>query len=210
MLWDKIVNIDLHWFWDTVIIFLIGKFILRLGGRKSISQMTITQTIVMVGIGSLLIQPLSGNTLIVTLIISLLFTILMVVVEYVEVKLDSWETLFTGKAVMVIENGKPKINNLKKLRMSVDRLETRLRQSGISSIQDVKYGTIEVSGQLGYELMENKKPMTKEDYKNIMNELSQIKKAMGLSESKIPAKNNSNNIFEEISSKKFEGNKKEP
>lgn len=210
MLWDKIVNIDLHWFWDTVIIFLIGKFILRLGGRKSISQMTITQTIVMVGIGSLLIQPLSGNTLIVTLIISLLFTILMVVVEYVEVKLDSWETLFTGKAVMVIENGKPKINNLKKLRMSVDRLETRLRQSGISSIQDVKYGTIEVSGQLGYELMENKKPMTKEDYKNIMNELSQIKKAMGLSESKIPSKNNSNNIFEEISSKKFEGNKKEP
>jgi len=210
MLWDKIANIDLHWFWDTVIIFLIGKFILRLGGRKSISQMTITQTIVMVGIGSLLIQPLSGNTLIITLLISLLFTLLMVLVEYLEVKLDSWETLFTGKAVMVIENGKPKINNLKKLRMSIDRLETRLRQSGISSIQDVKYGTIEVSGQLGYELMENKKPMTKEDYKNLMKELNQIKKAMGLTECKMPPKSTSNNIFEEVNSKKYEGNKKEP
>lgn len=211
MIWDKIVNIELHWFWDTIIIFLIGKFVLRLGGRKSISQMTITQTIVMVGIGSLLIQPLSGNNLVVTLIISLLFTFLMICTEYLEVKIDLWETFFTGKSVMVIENGEPKINNLKKMRMSIDRLETRLRQSGISSIEDVKYGTIEVSGQLGYELMENKKPMTKEDYNNIMNEINQIKLFMGINDNKKPLSlNNSNDIFEEISSKKFEGNKREP
>ena len=79
------------------------------------------------------------------------------------------------------------------------------------TIQDVKYGTIEVSGQLGYELMENKKPMTKEDYKHIMKELEQIKKTMGINENKKPSPSNkSNNLFEEINSKKFEGNKKEP
>ena len=44
---------DYSLIWKTIVIFLAGKFILRLGGRKSISQMTITQTIVMVGIGSL-------------------------------------------------------------------------------------------------------------------------------------------------------------
>ncbi|MBP1925181.1 uncharacterized membrane protein YcaP (DUF421 family) [Sedimentibacter acidaminivorans] len=211
MIWDKIANIELHWFWDTIIIFIIGKFVLRLGGRKSISQMTITQTIVMVGIGSLLIQPLSGNNLVITLIISLLFTFLMIGTEYLEVKIDLWETFFTGKSVMVIENGEPKINNLKKLRMSIDRLETRLRQSGISSIKDVKYGTIEVSGQLGYELMENKKPMTKEDYNNIINEINQIKLFVGINDNKRPLSlNNNNDIFEEINSKKYEGNKKEP
>ncbi|MVX65364.1 DUF421 domain-containing protein [Clostridium chromiireducens] len=46
--------------------------------------------------------------------------------------------------------------------MTIDRLETRLRQAGISStissINDVKYVTIEVSGQLGYELKYDKEP----------------------------------------------------
>ncbi|MEL7649952.1 MAG: YetF domain-containing protein [Sedimentibacter sp.] len=210
MTWNDFINIDLHWFWDTIIIFMVGKFILRLGGRKSISQMTITQTIVMVGIGSLLIQPVSGNTLINTLLISLLFTILMIVTEYAEVKVDLWETFFTGKSLLVIENGVPVIKNLKKIRMSMDRLETRLRQSGISSIEDVKYGTIEVSGQLGYELKDSKKPMTREDYKILMQEISQIKDALGLKPSSIPTDKQQNNIFEELINKKFEGNKKEP
>lgn len=44
---------DIHWIWQTILIFYIGRFILRLGGRKSISQMTITQVIVMIGLGSL-------------------------------------------------------------------------------------------------------------------------------------------------------------
>ncbi|WP_291299959.1 YetF domain-containing protein [Desulfosporosinus sp. BICA1-9] len=39
-----------------------------------------------------------------------------------------------------------------------------MRQVGISSIEDVQYGTIEVSGQLGYSLKDNKKPLTKEDF----------------------------------------------
>ena len=209
MILDKLLSTDLHWFWDTIIIFFIGKFILRLGGRKSISQMTITQTIVMVGIGSLLIQPISGNNIFVTLLVSLLFTSLMIITEYLEVKVDIWETFFTGKSVMVIENGLPIIKNLKKMRMSVDRLETRLRQSGISSIEDVKYGTIEVSGQLGYELFDNKKPMTKEDYKIIMQEISQIKEAFGLKPTVVPENKQQNNIFEEINNKKYEGNKNE-
>lgn len=210
MTWNNLLNIDLHWFWETIIIFIVGKFILRLGGRKSISQMTITQTIVMVGIGSLLIQPVSGNNIFTTLLISLLFTVLMIVTEYVEVKADLWETFFTGKSLLVIENGVPVIKNLKKIRMSMDRLETRLRQSGISSIEDVKYGTIEVSGQLGYELKDSKKPMTREDYKILMQEISQIKDALGLKPSSIPTDKQQNNIFEELINKKFEGNKKEP
>ncbi|GAA4061212.1 hypothetical protein GCM10022410_05330 [Amphibacillus indicireducens] len=54
---------DLHWIWQTVLIFYVGRIILRLGGRKSISQMTITQVIVMIGIGSLLIQPVADKGL---------------------------------------------------------------------------------------------------------------------------------------------------
>ena len=68
-----------------------------------------------------------------------------------------------GKAVLVIQNGQVLSRNLKKLRMSVDQLESKLREQGISAITDVKTGTIEISGQLGYELVDEAKPITFRD-----------------------------------------------
>jgi uncharacterized membrane protein YcaP (DUF421 family) len=203
-------RVELDWIWHSILIFFIGKLILRLGGRKSISQMTITQTIVMIGIGSLLIKPVSGKGLVVTFGAAFVITLLMIATEYLEVKIDLWETIFTGKAVNVIENGKPNIRNLSKLRMSIDRLETRLRQDGISSIADVQHGTIEVSGQLGYELVESKKPLTKEDLAVLMNEISHIKQALGVNTQFQASQNRQKNIFTEINTKKYEGNKNEP
>lgn len=203
-------TVELNWIWHTILIFYVGKFILRVGGRKSISQMTITQVIVMIGIGSLLIQPISGKGLIITFGAALLLTILMIITEYFEMKVDFLETVFTGKAVVVIENGIPNIENLKKIRMSIDRLETRLRQSGISSMEDVQYATIEVSGQLGYQLKDNKKPLTKEDFNILMAEVSQLKQAVGCYIQTPINQSQGNDIFAEINNKNFEGNKNEP
>lgn len=200
---------ELSWIWHAIIIFFIGTFILRVGGRKSISQMTIAQTVVMIGLGSLLIQPLAGRGLTITFLSAFLLTILMIIAEYLQVKIDPIETLFSGKSVMVVENGTLNLNNLRRLRLSVDKLETRLRQVGVSSIDDLKYATIEVSGQLGYELKESKKPLTKEDFNILMNEISQIKAALGSNIPPHPPSSSGNNIFKEINSKIFEG-KKEP
>lgn len=199
---------DLNWIWQSILIFIVGTFILRIGGRKSISQMTISQTIVMIGLGSLLIQPVSGKGLLVTFLAAGILTILMIITEYLEIKIDFLETMFSGKAVIVIENGKPNIKNLKKLRMSIDRLETRLRQSGISSIEDVQYATIEVSGQLGYELKNNKRPLNQEDFIKLMSEIYELKSM--ISNKAKPESYENNNIFKEIKGGKFEGNKNEP
>lgn len=200
---------DLHWIWQTILIFYIGKVILRIGGRKSISQMSINQVIVMIGIGSLLIQPVADKGLFHTFAVAFLITILMVVTEYLEVKFDILETISTGKAKVVIEDGQLNMTNLKKIRMSVDQLETRLRQSGVSSIGDVKYATVEVSGQLGYELMETKKLATKADLSLVMDEIAQLKKAFGMNTKSQSKEKQANNIFDEVKNKNFEG-KNEP
>jgi uncharacterized membrane protein YcaP (DUF421 family) len=201
------IYMDYSWIWKSILIFFVGKFILRIGGRKSISQMTITQTIVMVGIGSLLIQPVAGNNVWVTFGVAIIITFLMILTEYLEVKIDFFETVFSGKSLVVIENGNINIKNLKKIRMTVDRLETRLRQSGVSSIQDVKYATIEVSGQIGYELKDDKKPLTKEDFMTIMAEITKVNESIMKN---VTAKSDQGNIFKEVKNKSKEGNKNEP
>ena len=118
---------DFHWIWQTILIFYGGRLILRLAGRKSISQMTITQVVVMIGIGSLLIQPIAEEGVFRTLAVGVLITGLMVLTEYLEVKFDKLETISTGKAKIVIEDGQLNLKNLKKLRMSVDRLENTIK-----------------------------------------------------------------------------------
>lgn len=159
---------DLNLIWQTLLIFIVGTIYLRISGRKTISQMTIPQTVIMIAIGTLLIQPVSGRGLWTTFGIAGILVLSLILAEYIQLKFNKTETFITGKAVPVIQNGMLMENNLKKLRLTVDKLEERLRQVGITSIQDVQYATIESNGQLGYTLVPKKQPATKEDIQNLI------------------------------------------
>ncbi|MCM3405965.1 DUF421 domain-containing protein [Cytobacillus oceanisediminis] len=159
---------DLNLIWQTILIFVIGSILLRISGRRSISQMTIPQTVIMIGIGTLLIQPVTGKGLWTTFGVAFLLILSLIVTEYLQLKFDGGETIISGKAVPVIENGTLNEKNLQKLRLPVDKLEARLRQSGISAINDVEFATLESSGQLGYILKQQKQPATKEDIQNLI------------------------------------------
>ncbi|RBW68156.1 DUF421 domain-containing protein [Bacillus taeanensis] len=159
---------EFQWIWKAILIVFIGTMLLRLGGRKSISQMTVAQTVIMISIGTLLIQPVSEKNVWVTFLIAGLLIATLITMEYLQLKFDKFENLITGKAVMVIENGILNEKQLKKVRLTVDQLEMRLRQHNISKISDVKWATIETSGQLGFELKDAFKPATKGDLDKIL------------------------------------------
>ncbi|HZG81912.1 MAG TPA: DUF421 domain-containing protein [Brevibacillus sp.] len=176
--------------WQTVGVIIVGTLLLRIAGRKSISQMTMAQVVVMIGIGTLLIQPISGHGYWTTFVLALILVAGMIVIEYLGLKFNLFETMLTGKSVLVIENGQLILKNMQKLRLTVDKLEMRLRQAGISSISDVEWATIEVSGNLGYQLKLEKQPATKEDIQRL---IDRIESRIPKTEPFIP-----NNIFAEI------------
>ncbi|SDI26459.1 DUF421 domain-containing protein [Natribacillus halophilus] len=155
-------------FLQAVIIYVGGTTILRISGRRSISQMTIPQTAIMIGIGSLMIQPLTGNGTWWTLAIAFVLILCLIATEILQIKFNRAENVISGKAVPVIENGTLHEKNLKKLLLPVDKLEARLREAGIASMEDVEMATIESSGQLGYTLKPGKQPATKEDIQNLV------------------------------------------
>lgn len=155
----------------TLILISAGSVLLRISGRKSISQMTIPQTIIMISIGSLIVQPIAGKSVRNTLITATVFIIFLMVLEYLQTKFDFMEALMTGRSVSVIENGALIQKNLKKLRMTADQLEMRLRQQGISKISDVKTATLEPNGQIGYELMRSARPVTIGDLEQMLGSL---------------------------------------
>ncbi|PID20894.1 hypothetical protein CSV61_11735 [Sporosarcina sp. P3] len=191
---------DLNLVWQTVLIFIIGTIFLRIGGRKTISQMTIPQTVIIISIGTLLIQPVAGHGLKNTFMVAGLLILLLLAAEYIQLKIDKAEGTLSGKAVPVIENGTLNESNLKKHRLTVDRLEERLRQVGVTHISDVQYATLETSGQLGYTLKSNKQPATKQDIQDLHDLISN-------NNTKTPrhSANQSNNIFTETLQENIQG-----
>ncbi|QGH36834.1 DUF421 domain-containing protein [Gracilibacillus salitolerans] len=154
---------DLHFIWKAIVVVIGGILILRLAGRKSISQLTVAQTVMMIAVGSLIIQPVGDRNIWITMVITFLMVSTLLFIEYIVLKSDTLETFIYGKSLIVVEDGQINESNLKKLRLTVDMLEVRLRQQNIQHFSDLKWATIESNGQLGYMLKSNKQYATKED-----------------------------------------------
>ncbi|WML55886.1 hypothetical protein RCG25_13085 [Neobacillus sp. PS2-9] len=73
--------------WKAVLIVLFGTLILRIAGKKTISQMTIAETVIMIAIGSLLIQPVAGEKLGNTFLVGAVLVATLITLEFLQIKL---------------------------------------------------------------------------------------------------------------------------
>ncbi|RIW38433.1 DUF421 domain-containing protein [Bacillus salacetis] len=162
---------DFDLIWKAVLIVIGGTLLLRVAGRKSISQMTLAQVVIMIGLGSLLVQPLVGKSVWSTLTVGLILVLTLVIMEFIQIKNDPMEKFITGRSKVVIHEGVLQQNTLKKLRLTVDQLEMKLRQNQVSDMADVQFATLEPNGQLGIILKPNKQPAIKEDIQQLRLEI---------------------------------------
>jgi len=193
--------LDLNFIWKAIVTVIGGVLILRLAGRKSISQLTVAQTVMMIAVGSLIIQPVSERNIWITMLITFLMVITLLLIEYIVLKSDTLENLIYGKSLTVVENGQINESNLKKLRLTVDMLEVRLRQQNIRSISDIQWATIESNGQLGYMLKPDKQYATKEDI-NMLKSLIELNQSSPPSQTTISQTSLSDDIFTEVKNRK--------
>ncbi|WP_336775992.1 DUF421 domain-containing protein [Paenibacillus sp. MMO-58] len=170
----------------------VSILLLRLAGRKSISQMTMPQLGILLTVGAIMGSEVSGKGALKTIVAAAVFIAVLVGVEWLTTKSNTAERLLKGVAIPVIENGEMKIENLRKLRISVDDLEKRLRMIGVSAFQDVKSATIEVNGELGYELFPHAKPVTIRDLETL------LKSYFPLANASHTVTSDSRNIFSEV------------
>lgn len=165
---------EFDWIWKAILIVLAGTFLLRLAGRKSISQMTLAQTVIMIGIGSLLIQPLAGKSVWTTIGVGFILILTLIFMEYIQIKGNIFERILTGNAKVLIEKGILQEKNLKKLRFTVDQLEMNLRQENISKVSDVEWATLEPNGRIGFILKQEAQPVTKKEFQELTQLMAEV------------------------------------
>lgn len=193
--------IDFHpsWLWKAVVIILFGILLIRISGRKSISQMTIPQTVIMISIGTLLVQPISGKSVTLSFVIGAIFVFTLFLIDLIQLKWDWAESLFSGHAKIIIKNGRLRPIRLKKMKMTVDHIEMQLRQMGIERIEDVEMATVEQSGQIGYLLVSGQRPATKADIAELRDDLNVIARALKVQLPSAQSKKQpDSNLFTEI------------
>ena len=98
-------------FFETVgkslLLVVAGILILRIAGRKSISQMTLATTVVMISVGSIIIQPIVETSIWRTVVATATFIAALVTLEWLQLKFNFLETFISGKAKTLVENGQP-------------------------------------------------------------------------------------------------------
>lgn len=198
---------DLDWIWKGAAIVLVGTFLLRMSGRKTISQMTLAETVLMISIGTLLVQPVANKNIWVAFAIGAIFVLTLLIMEYVQLKSDGIEKIITGKSKTLIANGSLKEKNMAKLRITVDQLEMNLRQNNVSKIEDVEWATLEPNGKLGFMLKQEAQPVTKKEFQQLQQAVNEQLSAQSQLQkvtqqlNEIQKQLNEPNIFKEVEDK---------
>jgi len=137
----------------------------RLMGKREISQLTFFDYIVGISIGSITGNLITNTTLsFLTLLPAIIvFSSLQIIISYITLKSPSLRTLFKGTKTVLIENGNINEKNMRKTRINLDELTSKLREKNVFKFQDVEFAFIETDGQFSVQKKGNKQPVTPSD-----------------------------------------------
>jgi uncharacterized membrane protein YcaP (DUF421 family) len=160
--------VKLDFLWEAPAVLTAGFFLLRIIGKKAVGQLTGIEVVTLLATASMIGHAVAGGGLWETVSVLCLFAALLITVQFLALKFDTVERWMMGRACVVVQDGQIIPGNLKKMRMTVDQLEAKLREKGISSFADLKTATIEMSGELGYELTREAKPVTLRELESLL------------------------------------------
>jgi len=158
---QKIIEIIMRSISAYITLLILGRLI----GRKLISRITFFDFLVGVTIGSLAVRMALGSedSLLLAIISAIVITILVLITDYLNIKSFNFRKLIDGKPVILISNGKILDYNLKKVRITINKLMMKLREKDIFNAEDVEFAIIESDGEISVLPKSNKQPITTED-----------------------------------------------
>lgn len=180
----------------SIVVAVVCFFIVRLGGKKSVSQMTMPQFVMMITVGSLIAHPLAESRSILGTYISVfIFVMIQIILEKIALNSKQAETYIDSEPTVLIKNGVIQVDKMKKERMTIDQLEAELRTLGIKNINELRTCTLEVNGSIGYEKKKGYESLTYNDFVTLMNLNN---KANNLQNQNKPKEKSKQNMFDEV------------
>ncbi len=156
----------LNTFVRVSIIYLVVLIVMRLMGKREISQMQPFELVIAIMIADLASVPMADTGIpifngIIPILALLLFQL---IISLINLKSITLRKIVCGKPRMLIYRGKIDDGALKKEKITINELQERLRQNNIFSIGDVEYAILETSGQISVIQKPEKRTTIPEDF----------------------------------------------
>ena len=134
----------------SIILYILVLVVMRLMGKREISQMQPFEFVISMTIANLATIPMEevGIPLLNGIIPILSLLLMHTVLSVINIKSIRCREIICGKPSIIIHRGKIVEKALTKESMSLNELEERLRSKGITNIGDVEYAILETNGQL--------------------------------------------------------------
>ena len=157
----QIIEVVLRTISTYIILLVLGRII----GRKFISRITFFDFIVGITLGSIAVRIALGGqeSPILASISAIVITAMVVISDYLDIKSIKFRKLVDDEQIILISNGKLLDYNLKKVKITINKLMMQLREKDIFDVGDVELALIESDGELTVLPKVNKKPVTTGD-----------------------------------------------
>jgi uncharacterized membrane protein YcaP (DUF421 family) len=136
----------------AAIAFLFILFLTRVVGRRELNTLEPFDLILLVTLGDLIQQGVTQNDFSVTGMILATGTIgaMTVLFSYLGWRFDRLRPVLEGEPLIVVEDGKPILKNLKRERVALSEVAAEARQQGIATLADVQWAVLETSGSITF------------------------------------------------------------
>ena len=135
-----------------VFIFFVLYLLMRVIGRRELSSLEPFDLILLIVLGDALQQGLTQDDYSVTGAVLVVGTLalLQAFASFLSFRFARLRPLLEGEPVIVVENGKPIMKNLRRERLVVAEIAAEARKQQIESLVDVKWAVLETSGQISF------------------------------------------------------------
>jgi uncharacterized membrane protein YcaP (DUF421 family) len=136
----------------SAVIFVFMMIVVRLLGRRELSTMEPFDLLILVVIADFVQQGVTQQDYSVTGAILAVgtFGLLIVATSWVSWRFPRTRPVLEGNPIVLVEDGKPIMDNLRRERISVEELAAQARLQHIASMGTVRWAILETNGNISF------------------------------------------------------------
>lgn len=159
MLVLKIILLSLG---SILVLFILTKLM----GQREMSQLSLFDYIISITIGSIAAEMATSleDNFVEPLIAMVVYAVITLIISLLNNKFVKLRTLFSGKTLILYDNGTLFKDNFKKAKIDLNEFFVQCRTNGFFNLSDIKTALLEENGKISFLPLSEKRPANPSDF----------------------------------------------
>lgn len=136
----------------ALVLFFFVWFVTRAMGRKELSELSSFELILLIAVGDLIQQGVTGDdrSVVGAMLAVTTFALLTVALSYLQFKFKRLRPRLEGTPVLVVVRGEPQMQTIEVERLTLEDVKDAARQQGIADLAQIRVGVLEADGKFSF------------------------------------------------------------